>query len=109
MEAARQRLCAVIEMREQTIVASRAAESKWPPAEGSAEARVRALAQGGEHFETCRKIKASREWTHYKNTTASAFLAKLKDLSLSIQEGEEHAQVSYKGKGICLRPGDVLP
>lgn len=108
VEAARQRLSAVIDSRERAIVASRSAERKWPPAEGSVEARVLALAQGGEYFQTCRKIKGSTEWTDYKKTSATAFIAKLKDISLGIKNVTEHLHDSPKGIGMGLEAGEVF-
>ncbi len=108
VEAARQRLRAAIDSRERAIVVRRTAERKWPPSEGSVEARVLALAQGGEHFFACRKIKGSTEWTHYKNSSATAFIAKLKDLSLSIENVEEHAHDSQKGIGMDIQPSEAF-
>jgi len=107
VEAATLRMRMVQVKRAQAIVAERAAARQWPPAVGSTEARVLALAQGGEEFETCRKIKGEREWTHYKPSTPSAFLAKLKDLTLRVHEVEEHAPDSQRCKGMGLAPGQM--
>jgi hypothetical protein len=108
VEAARRRLRAVIDSRDQSIVASRVAAWRWPPAEGSTEARVFALAQGGEEFQSCRRIKGSNEWTYFKDSTESAFLAKLKDRSLRIEDVVEHAHDSFRGKGMDLRPDQAF-
>lgn len=93
------------EERAKAIVASRATARRWPPAEGSTEARLLALTQDPVQFEACRKIKGTSTWTTFKATTASAFLAKLKDLSLRIHEAKEHEHDSKEGKDMGLPPG----
>lgn len=108
VEAAALRMRMVREQRDKATVASRVAARNWPPTEGSREARVLALAQGGEDFEACRLVKGARDWTQYKRTTASAFLAKLRDLSLNIAGVEEHAHDSKKGNGMSLAPGQLF-
>lgn len=105
VEAATMRMRMVGEERAKTIVASRATTRRWPPAEGSTEARLLALTQDAVQFEACRKIKGTSTWTSFKATTASAFLAKLKDLSLRIHEAKEHEHDSKEGKDMGLPPG----
>lgn len=108
VEAATLRMRMVREERDEAIVASRSAVKRWPPAEGSTEARLLALAQGAGQFEACRRVNGTSTWTTYKSTTPSAFLAKLKDRSLSVHVLREHTHDSKDGKDMSLRPGQVF-
>jgi hypothetical protein len=108
VEAANQRLVLRQRDNNRNVIANRMAEKKWPPPEGTAAARALALAKDGDHFWSSRQVTQSFGWNQSKRTSAAAFIAKLKDRSLWVQEIEEHPHDSLKGKEWNIEPSDVV-
>ena len=108
VEAAKQRLLLIQQEKQRVITARRIAEMKWPPPEGSTAARALVLAKDGKHFQSCQAEYPTYEWSEYKRTNAAAFMAKLKDPSLRIQELEEHPRNRQEGIATDLEPREAF-
>jgi hypothetical protein len=102
VEAARQRLCAVIEEREQGIVASRAKETL------SKKDRVVELMKGADGFRLSRLVNQSYGFTEFKSSNAATVKTKLNDPSLFISQIDVQPHDHPLAVEWDLQPGHTL-